>query len=51
MLAGTLDDATFAIATQVAVVVLVPLVIPWDYVIANYFKKPGVRWSGSGANR
>ena len=51
MLAGTLDDATLGIAIQVVVVVLVPLVVPWDYVIANYFRKPGARWSGPAANR
>jgi len=26
-------------------VVLCPLVIPWRYVVANYFKKPGDRWA------
>lgn len=26
-------------------VVLCPLVIPWGYVFANYFRKPGDRWS------
>jgi hypothetical protein len=25
-------------------VVLVPIVIPWPYVLANYVKKPGDRW-------
>lgn len=25
-------------------VVLVPLVVPWPYVLANYVKKPGDRW-------
>jgi len=25
-------------------VVLVPLVVPWPYVVAHYVKKPGDRW-------
>jgi hypothetical protein len=25
--------------------IVVPIVIPWGYVIANYVKKPGDRWS------
>ena len=25
-------------------VVLVPLVVPWPYVVANYVKRPGDRW-------
>ena len=51
MMAGTMDEATFSIAMQLVVVVLVPMVIPWDYVIANYFTKPGARWFGAAANR
>ena len=51
MMAGTMDEDYIGIAIQVAVVVLVPMVIPWDYVIANYFRKPGARWSGAAANR
>jgi hypothetical protein len=29
---------------SVLMVVIVPLVIPWRYVIANYLKKPADRW-------
>ena len=29
-------------------VVLVPLVIPWGYVLTNYVKKAGDRWSRTG---
>ena len=47
MLAGTMDDATIGIAIQVVVVVLVPFVIPWAYVVEHYFRKPGERWSAS----
>lgn len=36
--AGTLRDCMLG-------VVLCPLVIPWGYVFANYFRKPGDRWS------
>ncbi len=56
MLAGTMDEDTVGIAIQVVVVVLVPFVIPWGYVMSNYFKKPGAPWTGttleaSGARR
>ena len=27
-------------------IVIMPIVIPWPYVLANYVKKPGNRWSG-----
>jgi hypothetical protein len=28
-------------------VILMPLVIPWGYVVRHYFMQPGERWSGS----
>src|SRR6266852_9002246 len=30
-------------------IVLVPIVIPWPYVLAQYVKKPGDRWKGVAA--
>jgi hypothetical protein len=30
-------------------VVIVPLVIPWPYVFANYIKRPGDRWKPRAA--
>jgi hypothetical protein len=27
-------------------IVIMPIVIPWPYVLANYVRKPGERWSG-----
>lgn len=29
--------------------VIVPVVIPWSYVFANYVKKPGDRWGRRAA--
>jgi len=34
-------DTVFACLTGV---VLVPIVVPWPYVYANYVRKPGDRW-------
>jgi len=30
-------------------VILIPLVLPWGYVFANYFKAPGDRWGKTRA--
>lgn len=43
--AGALDPATRASAIEcLPGVILVPLVLPWGYVWANYVKKAGDRW-------
>lgn len=42
--ASTMDQATGAMASEILVVVLIPFVIPWDYVIAHYVRKPGNPW-------
>ena len=43
--AGRLDPATMeTVKACLMGVVLVPLVLPWGYVWANYVKKPGDRW-------
>jgi hypothetical protein len=44
--AGRWDSGVAEMTTTfVAVVVIDTLVIPWGYVLANYVKKPGDRWS------
>jgi hypothetical protein len=41
---GQIDDATMTVAMNCLVVIIVPLGIPWRYLIANYVKKQGDRW-------
>lgn len=43
--AGTMDAETIARFWELSVVVLIPLVIPWDYAVEHYFRKPAERWS------
>jgi len=44
-LAHDMDAGTRQMAiTCLAAMVIVPLLIPWPYVFANYVKKPGDRW-------
>jgi hypothetical protein len=43
-IAGTMDEATWGVATSVLWVVIIPFVIPWRYVFAHYVKKPADRW-------
>jgi hypothetical protein len=42
--AGKMDDDTLGTVYQCLVIVIFPFLIPWDYVWANYIKKPGDRW-------
>ena len=42
--AGQMDESTWATAYACLMVVIVPFVIPWRYVFANYVKKRGDRW-------
>ena len=45
-LAGRIDAATQeSIKACLMGVILLPLVIPWRYVIANYVKRPADRWT------
>lgn len=39
-IAGTMDQQTWGIAAAVLWVLIIPFAIPWDYVVANYIKKP-----------
>ena len=43
-LSGNMDAATMGTAIDCLLVVLVPLVIPWGYVIRHYVRKDGDRW-------
>jgi hypothetical protein len=46
LLSGRLDPNTTETLTNCLIgVVLVPLVIPWGYVLKHYLKVPGDRWS------
>jgi hypothetical protein len=42
--ANQMDPATLEAAPSILMGVIVPLIIPWRYVYANYVKKPGDRW-------
>jgi len=42
--AGQIDPATAESAPSILMGTIVPLIIPWRYVVANYVKKPGDRW-------
>lgn len=42
--AGTMDEPTRAVAFAVSMVIIIPFIIPWPYIIAHYLKKPGERW-------
>lgn len=42
--ANQMDPATLEAAPSILMGVIVPLIIPWRYVIANYVQKPGDRW-------
>ena len=39
-----MDPATMEAAPSILMGVVVPLIIPWRYVYANYVEKPGDRW-------
>ena len=41
---GQMDPATMESAPSILMGAIVPLIIPWRYVFANYLKKPGDRW-------
>ena len=43
-LSGSMDQGTAAMASEILVVVLIPFVIPWNYVFAHYVQKAGNRW-------
>lgn len=43
--AGSMNQETWGIAAAVLWVLVVPFTIPWNYVVANYIKKPFERSS------
>jgi len=43
-IAHKIDPDTMQTVIACLMVVVVPLVFPWPYVIANYVKRPGDRW-------
>ncbi len=42
--ADQLDESTRRVATDCLIVVIIPFVIPWRYVLTHYIKKRGERW-------
>ena len=42
-----LDPATLESAPSIMMGVIVPILIPWRYVYANYVRKPGDRWKAA----
>jgi hypothetical protein len=42
--AGTIDEPTAATAVECMVAILIPIVLPWGYVIKYYVRQPGARW-------
>ncbi|MEO8672411.1 MAG: hypothetical protein ABI411_13930 [Tahibacter sp.] len=48
---GTMDDATAETLFECAFVVIIPIAIPWRYVMANYVRKAGDPWRGGAVAR
>ena len=42
--AHQMDPDTLEAVPSILMGVIVPIIIPWPYVLANYVKKPGDRW-------
>ena len=42
--ANQMDPATLESAPSILLGIIVPIIIPWRYVFANYVTKPGDRW-------
>jgi hypothetical protein len=49
-LAGPLDAAMMENLFAVGVVVIIPIAMPWGYVVNKYLKQPGDRWRGLASN-
>ena len=45
--AGPLDQAMLENLFAVGVVVIIPIAMPWGYVLKKYLKQPGDRWTRS----
>ena len=48
---GRMDPGTADTAFACLMVVIVPIAIPWPYVVAHYVRKPGDPWTERGGNR
>ncbi len=42
---GRMDAATLETTRECILVVIVPLLLPWGYIVANYIRRPGDRWA------
>lgn len=42
--AGQMDESTWQMAASILMVVIIPFVIPWPYVFANYVRAPAEQW-------
>jgi hypothetical protein len=48
--AGPLDQAMLENLFAVGIVVIIPIAMPWAYLIDKYLKQPGDRWSRSASH-
>jgi hypothetical protein len=48
--AGPLDQAMLENLFAVGIVVIIPIAMPWAYLVEKYLKQPGDRWSRSVPN-
>lgn len=46
---GTMDDAIMVTAFECAVVIIIPLAMPWHYLLDHYIHKKGDRWGSATA--
>ncbi len=44
---GTMDDGTMEVLMQCTVVVIIPIAMPWAYVVKKYLRQSGDRWSST----
>jgi hypothetical protein len=42
--AGSVDAVTAEAAVEIMMGIIVPIIIPWRYVFANYVRRRGDRW-------
>lgn len=49
--AGEMDAQHLQTVKDCIPAILIPLVLPWRYVIAHYVKRPADRWKAQGAGR
>jgi hypothetical protein len=46
---GQMDDSIVATAFECAVAIIIPLAMPWRYLIDHYIRKNGDRWRAASA--